>query len=418
MASKILLFCVAAALALPVVAAGKVEVRLLHRQSGAAEQALAGLAERFSAAEKAGTVVLEREDSAASGADAAQLLLADDDRLAAHMGQHRLRPLHQFLAENHVRIDERSFFPALRDAVDDSRGRLQALPLALALPVLYYNKQALRRAGLDPDHPPRTWWELQKAAGAVFDSGSACPYASSWPIWVHLENTSTQHNEPFLTGGRGATRLSFNSLVHVKHIALLSSWFKSRYFRLFGDADEADGRFAAGECALLTSASTLYGELDGKTAFEVGIADLPYYDDVYGVTPANVVVSGAALWAFPGRDRQANQVAARFVAYLLKPENQAEWVRATGYLPMTSQAGLKEIAGLGRPPAQLLGRAMAERRQLNELRLQSADGYRQLRSIIGEELSAVWARGVPAKQALDEAVRRASAAFGKSGASR
>ena len=49
--------------------------------------------------------------------------------------------------------------------------RLQALPIALSLPVLLTNRAALRKAGLDPDAPVKTWWELQKVAGAKVKVG-------------------------------------------------------------------------------------------------------------------------------------------------------------------------------------------------------------------------------------------------------
>jgi len=33
----------------------------------------------------------------------------------------------------------------------------------------------LRKAGVDPDQPGKTWWELQKTAGEIFDRGGKCP---------------------------------------------------------------------------------------------------------------------------------------------------------------------------------------------------------------------------------------------------
>ncbi len=39
-------------------------------------------------------------------------------------------------------------------------GRLLSLPFNKSVPVIYYNKDMFRRAGLNPDKPPRTWKEF------------------------------------------------------------------------------------------------------------------------------------------------------------------------------------------------------------------------------------------------------------------
>ena len=60
---------------------------------------------------------------------------------------------------------------------------------------------------------------------------------------------------------------------------MMATWYKSNYFSYFGRRDEADRRFAKGECGMLTSSSSLYASLSGKTPFEVGVSSLPYHDD-------------------------------------------------------------------------------------------------------------------------------------------
>lgn len=88
---------------------------------------------------------------------------------------------------------------------------------------------------------------MQKAAGALFDSGSSCPYTTSRFSWVHVENLTSQHNEALMAK---PDRSLLNGLVNVKHLALLSSWYKSFYFRYYGSHDEGDERFLSGECGV------------------------------------------------------------------------------------------------------------------------------------------------------------------------
>lgn len=393
------------------------EVEIGHHLDAAATEELERLVARFNAGEKSGSVRLRRLPPDRMLGAPANMMLIDDDS-GSYLAGRRYEPLHRFLPANGVRFDPKTLYPAMRNAVDDAGGHIQALPLALALPVLYWNKDAFQRAKRDPSQAPRTWDALQDVSGELFDAGYRCPYASSWPVWVHVENVAAVHNQPFLASERGATRLTFNGLVYVKHIARLSSWLKSRYFHLFGVADEADAKFRSGECAVLTSGSNLYPKLRDKVSFSFGVADLPYYDDVYDAHPTRVVPAGSVMWVMAGKPRDENRLTARFVAYLLEPAVQKEWVAATGFLPMTNSSGVTEVAGLGRSPAQLLGQELSEQRNLAALRARDVAEFGRMRAILVEELSTVWANTKAPKEALDAAVRRGNLLLNGSAKSR
>lgn len=57
------------------------------------------------------------------------------------------------MAEARQPLSAKSFYSQIADAVDDFAGRIQALPLGLSLPVLFWNKDSFRKAGLDPETP-------------------------------------------------------------------------------------------------------------------------------------------------------------------------------------------------------------------------------------------------------------------------
>jgi sn-glycerol 3-phosphate transport system substrate-binding protein len=306
-------------------------------------------------------------------------------------------------------FEEGRIFPQVADAVDDMRGKLQALPIAMSLPVLFYNKDAFAKAGLDPETPPKTWWETQTVAGKLADAGFRCPLTSSRFARLHLENVGSQHGEPVVVGGSRGDRFAFNNLVEVKHLALLASWQKSTYFHYFGPGREGDAKFAAGECAMLTGESGLLADLKGQMHFPVGIAELPHYEDVFGVKPANVLPDGAALWILPTKKTDDYKVVARFIAFLMRPEVQREWVRATGFLPMTS-AALDELAATGASPKVI----EAARKRLSMpkqagARARAGVTRSRLRAILSEEVEFVWKNVKPAKEALDTAMVRANA---------
>jgi maltose-binding protein MalE len=153
-----------------------------------------------------------------------------------------------------------------------------SLPLNTARPILYYNREAFRRAKVND--VPKTWYEMAGALGRLSETGQACAYTTSWPAWVMMENT----------GG------AFSRQLMVRWTSMLATWEKSGYFSYSGRANEAEARFAAGECAVLTSSSASQTELAKKAGFEIGVAPLPHYDDT-GIAAREVPPSGAAVWA-------------------------------------------------------------------------------------------------------------------------
>lgn len=181
------------------------------------------------------------------------------------------------------------------------------LPINAARPVLYYNREAFRRAHLTT--VPKTWYEMAGVLGRLSDSGQGCAYTTSWPAWVMMENT----------GGE------FSRQVVVRWTSMLATWERSGYFSYSGRANEGEARFAAGECAVLTSSSASRTELAKKAAFEVGVAPLPYYEDAYSDTrliPRGLPPAGAAIWA-----RRQSVGVTNFFAFLATRAAEARRVR-------------------------------------------------------------------------------------------
>src|SRR6185295_4221187 len=161
---------------------------------------------------------------------------------------------------------------------------------------------------------------------------------AAWQSWVLVENMSAWHNQRFATQGNGMSagtgngvaaaaggpRLAFNTRLMVRWISTLSSWHKAGYFSYSGRRDEAEARFASGECAILVSSSAAYPALRKRAGFDVGLAQLPYYDD-FDEAPQNTLVAGSALWALAGASAAQYRGVASFFAWLAQPQVQVEW---------------------------------------------------------------------------------------------
>ena len=395
--------------ALPVIAQ---DISLRHDLDGRALDALATLVLRFNDGLKGkGRVVLQDARGVENRRVLPHLALLDpDDSMEFFDSRPRFRPLHEVMREGGQVLDASRFYPQVADAVDDASGRIQALPMALALPVLFINRASLRKAGLDPDKPVRTWWELQKVAGEIYDRGGKCPLTTARFAWIHSENVATQAGEAVVAKVDKLDQVFANSMVNVKHLALLASWQKSRYFHYSGPGREGNRRFLRGECAMLTGESSLYAEAK-RAGIDVGMAPLPYYDDVYSPRPADVLPDGAGLWVLAGHRKDEYKLAARFVTFLMRPEAQKEWVRATSYLPMTPGA----VTALRDSdiPRQLLD---AAQKRLSVSRKGSTRAKHgpirdRLHEFLGEEVAFVWTTDRAAKEALDNTVRRVNEAM-------
>lgn len=153
------------------------------------------------------------------------------------------------------------------------------LPLNTDRPVLYYNRDAFRRAKLNPRAVPKTWYDMAGTLGALAQAGQACAYTTAWPAWVMLENS----------GG------TLSRQIMVRWSAMLATWEKAGYFSYSGRTNEAEERFAAGECAILTSSSGVRAELGRHVHFDMGIAPLPYYNDA-GIVSRALPASVPAVW--------------------------------------------------------------------------------------------------------------------------
>ena len=396
------------AVALPL--AGAQEVTLRHSLQGKALDALATMTLKFNDAQKGKARVVLQNTDTLTPQQRAQLptaALFDLDESTHYFATRpRFVPFHQLIKDTGEKISFSDFYPQIVDAISDSSGRMQALPMGMAIPVLFRNKDYFVKAGLDPEKAPATWAEVQDVAGKLFDAGYECPLTSTYFARLHAENVSTQHGQG--VAGKG-DKAALNTLINVKHLALLTSWQKSRYFHYYGPHREAEEKFLSGECAMITADSTLFSRLSPTEGVHAGASPLPYHDDTYTMTPDKVLPEGASLWTVAGKKKDEYKLLARYIKFLLTPEHQRDWVKATAYLPMSKSAlvALKEAGAFS--PAIL---AAAEKRLSNVHKdsgvIRNEVSRSRMRRILDEEVETVWANKKPAKQALDDAMQRYS----------
>jgi len=403
-------------------AQAQVEIQWWHSMGGALGEWVGDLAKDFNASQKDYRIVptykgnYDESMTAAIAAyragNAPALLQVFEVGTATMMASHgAIRPVGEVMKEAGVKFDPNDFVPAVAGYYTAPNGQMLSFPFNSSTTVLFYNKDAFKAAGLDPNRPPLTWTEVALDAAKLKAAGSKCPFTTAWQGWTQLESFSTWHNVEFATLDNGfggaAARLDFNSPLHVRHIENLANMARQGLFVYKGRGNAPDAPFVAGECAMETGSSSLYGIVKRNGNFPFGIAPLPYYHDVPGA-PQNTVIGGASLWVMAGHKPAEYKGVAAFLAYLARPEVAAASHQRTGYLPVTKAAyALTEKSGFykANPGTDVAVEQMIRKTTAKSRGLRLGN-YVQIRNIIDEELEQVWAGKATAKQALDEAVRR------------
>lgn len=393
-------------MAISATAMAKTEVLMAHQLEGQHARELEQLVNGFNAANKDMEVRLVKRSpngkpallNLATRVDLAQYLTKPDAYV----------PVEKFLADNKVKFNPKGIAEPLRQSVTVNN-QIQALPVAFTTPLLFWNKDLFKQAGLDPNKPPRTWEEMQDMSGKIVNANINCSYTTSWPVWVHIDNVSAWAGSPTVgTDGK----LAFNTLIQVRHLARLTSWFKTEYFTSYGHNNEADAHFANGECAMITTNAEIVSELQASRKFDFGVGSLPVIDDNTGA-PFNTLASGGAIWVGQGQSKDEYKVAAKFLEFTLTPQTQLVIARQGGYLPLTpaAQAGAQSKLLRDDLKAQDLGLANIMKPGAAGATVGWISFNPKLRQIVDEEMDLVFTGKKSAKSALDNAVARGQAVY-------
>lgn len=330
-----------------------VEIEVWHTLAGPNKTEFEKLAKKYNKEQSDVVVALRGFDDAKALQTAAagaikqkrgpHLLQLEDNRSPEVVSEHKaIMPLYQLLAKYPIK-DLNWFLPGTTSFIRDSKGRLLAFPYMAEIPVMYYNLNFYKKAGLDTQKPSRTWADLQGDLLKLRDVANLeCPYASSHQVEVHLENLAPINKQLYTSNDNGlatskaAPVFKFDTL-YMRHVSLMVSWKRSFLFTSSSDDSQSDKLFADGKCGVLMSGSGSAGLFMHTRNLSFGIAPLPYYPQATAEA-GRPFVSGSALWAINGHPQNQEKATAQFLAWLSKPVNAAQWHQQTGYLPLTDAA--------------------------------------------------------------------------------
>jgi sn-glycerol 3-phosphate transport system substrate-binding protein len=321
-------------------------------------------------------------------------------------------PVFELMRKEGIAFDRDAFLPAISGYYSDLDGNLLSFPFNSSTPILYYNKDQFRAAGLDENAAPKTWPEVEAAARKLRKSGVPCGFTTHWPSWVNVENFSAFHDLPIATRSNGLggldAELTINNPVMIRHVAALAEWQKAKLFDYGGRATEAEPLFPAATCGIFIGTSGMRNSFAARARFGVGYGMMPYWPDV-PAAPQNSIIGGATLWVLRGRPQEEYKAVARFFSYLSQPQVQAAWHQNTGYLPVT-QAAYELTRAQGfyerNPGAETAIEEINHKPPTENSRGLRLGSFVLIRDAIEDELELAFAGKKSAKAALDSAVVR------------
>jgi sn-glycerol 3-phosphate transport system substrate-binding protein len=301
-------------------------------------------------------------------------------------------------------------------------GRLRAMPFNLSGPVLYYDKDAFREVGLDPERPPTTFDEVRDYSERLLrrdDSGNITRNGIALNIsaW-YFEQMLARQGALYANNGNGrealATEVTFDG---PEGEAILTWWQGMVDSGLATNVGQAglqallsvlSGKSAMAIESTAVMRSVLLALGPGAARYGAGPLPAPYSPD------GGIVLGGAAAWVLSDRPEVERRGAWEFLTYATQPQVQAQWHVDTGYFPVRVSAwDLEPAATLHRDVPQFT--AAREQFLASPVNLATAGAvvgpFTQVREAVVEALEQVLVGDKDPREAIDDAADDANRAI-------
>jgi sn-glycerol 3-phosphate transport system substrate-binding protein len=298
-----------------------------------------------------------------------------------------------------------SFYPAFMEN-SQTGGKTWGIPFQRSTVVLYYNKEAFKDAGLDPNKPPATWTEMREfaqkltkrdASGNVTQWGVQIP-SSGFPYWlfqglviengVNLMNqagTEVYYDKPEVVGALQYWLDLVNRYkVHPPGIVEWGTTPKDFFER---------------KVAMMWTTTGNLTNVKNNAKFDFGVAMLPAEKRRGSPT------GGGNFYIFKKSTPAQREAAFKFIKWITTPERAAQWGIDTGYVAVRADAWetpvMKQyVAGF---PAAAVAR---DQLPFAKAELSTHDNQRVTKAL-NDALQAALTGTKPADQALKDAQREA-----------
>jgi sn-glycerol 3-phosphate transport system substrate-binding protein len=300
-------------------------------------------------------------------------------------------------------------------------GKLNSMPWNNSTPLLYYNKDMFKAAGLDPEKPPATWQDLEADCAKLMAANVAPNCISAQIYGWYVEQWMAVQGAELANNGNGRTaRATETNLTSAAATDIFNFWkdlADKKYWVSTGKLEDGTGAkqiFNSKQAAIiLESTGALAGFVTAAQSggFQLGTG---FYPSNATVDRVGVIIGGASLWIGAGHTDAENKDTVTFILWLESPEQMAKWHQGTGYLPISksSQKLLTDQGWFDKNPG-----TKTAIDQLNATKPTSATSgalmgpFPQIRTIVEQTIQNVTNNGMSVADALKDAKTKSDQAL-------
>lgn len=207
-------------------------------------------------------------------------------------------------------------------------GKQIGIPYSISNPIVYYNADMFKAAGLDPDNPPKTWDEVKKASETIKNKTGNYgfymqEYADNWAQQALMEGNGGR----MLSEKDGKVVATFASKESAEAYDLLRNMVNDKT-ALHISNDEGIQAFLSGKVGMILTTIGKRENFQKSAKFDLRGTAFP----VFGDKPRRVPAGGNFLM-ITAQDEAGQKAAWKFIKYLLDSESSSAWTKGTGYLP-------------------------------------------------------------------------------------
>jgi sn-glycerol 3-phosphate transport system substrate-binding protein len=225
--------------------------------------------------------------------------------------------------------------------IDDE---IYSIPFNSSSPILYYNKDKMVEAGLDPENPPETFEDviamLEQAQAAGVEGAKIGFNLHSW----FFEQWMAQQGAPLVNNDNGraqrATEVNLTSEAAYNIVNWIDELNRRDMYTYTGRLEDwggSDAIFQEGQAMFHITSTADLGNIGSAVegSFELGTGLLPM---PAGMTRNGVVIGGASVWLIDGHPTSELEAARDFVLFMTNTENMVSWHKLTGYYPVRNSS--------------------------------------------------------------------------------
>jgi len=317
-----------------------------------------------------------------------------------------IEPIDAVATSDSDKVWIKSFYPAFMEN-SQADGHTWGIPFQRSTIVQYWNKDAFKAAGLDPEKAPANWDEMvsfgkkltkRDASGAVTQWGLEIP-SSGFPYWL-FQALTTQNGA--ILANQSGTKVAYNDPKVVEAMQFFADLSQKHEVMPKGIIDwgTTPKDFFEGKTAMMWTTTGNLTNVRNNAKFAFGVAALP--SKVRGGSPTG----GGNIYIFKSSDKAKLAAALEFARFLSTPERAADWGIATGYVATRPDAW--QTDAMKKYVAEFPPAAVARDQLKDAVAELSTHDNQRVTKVLNDALQAVLTGTKQAKPALDEAQAEAT----------